>query len=383
LFLSVVNLHANQGTGNGFTALKSVFGDSAPTESAFSQMRSKVSWSFFESVFTQSAKDFCQTLRPTYKGYFLTAVDGDQYLLERTKDALICGFKGQKCGNNRETYGLKMYLTLATCMISGAPIAITIGQNQHELKSGIESTMKCLRLFNVDAYDKVHSSRQIFTYDRLYLSSELIAVHTEQSTHFIARCKTGSTFSEIVEFVKSGLDCSIVEINGVKLKLIRATHKTSTYYYATNILDETIDNEAIGWMYLRRWESEVVNCHGVKILGIERFHSKKINGIFQEIYSAFWTLLVAKSNREHVKKTKEDFDKKFYRRQNTKRVCSVIFENVSLILNGMVADLCIKIEEISDKFTRKIQRLSRNCIRERKYMRQKKYPQRKAIEISP
>jgi hypothetical protein len=377
-----VNLHANQGTGSAFSALNSVFGDSAPTESAFCQMRNSVSWKYFEHIFDHTAKAFCEKSRPSFKGYFLTAIDGDQYLLERTKDILSNGFKGQKCGKNTETFGLKMYLTIATCMITGAPLAITTGQCSNELKSGIGTTRKVLSLCKTESSNVSKAIQNIFCYDRLYFGRNIIDLHKEMKTYFIARCKIGGTFSEVKEFINSGKCSEVVVISGMKIKLIKATHKKTDYFYATNNFDSNSDDDNISWIYLRRWESETLNCHGTKTLGIERFHSKKTNGILQEIYSSLWALLISKSNRVHVKQTKEDFDKISYRRQNTKRIYSTLTNNIFLLLREKTIELINKIDNIASKYTRVVQRLSRTYPRIRKYRRQKNYPQEKPVETS-
>jgi hypothetical protein len=269
LFLTVVNLHANAGTGSASTALNMVFGDAAPTESAFSQMREKVSYSYFESVFNRTAANFFENLRPAYKGYYLTSVDGDQYLVARSQDALSHGFKGQKCGKNLETVGLKMYLTLATCMISGAPLAITTSEKPNELVSGIETTRKVAMNHELILPNKIDPKKQIFCYDRLYFGRDLIDLHRNLCTYFVARCKIGGTFSEVKEFVKSNQAFSDIELFGMKIRLIKARHKDTDFYYATNNFDKDIDNESVSWIYLRRWQSETTNCHAAKTLGIE------------------------------------------------------------------------------------------------------------------
>jgi hypothetical protein len=377
-----MNLHANAGNGSASTALNMVFGDSAPSASAFSQMRKKVSFKYFESVFNRTAATFCENLRPTHKGYYLTSVDGDQYLIERTQDALSLGFKGQKCGSSVETFGLKIYLTLATCMISGAPLAITTSTNQNELVSGIETTEKVATNHGLILRNKTEPEKQIFCYDRLYFGRALIDLHRNLGTYFVARCKTGGTFSEVKEFVKSNQELAVIELFGMKIRLIKARHKDSDFYYATNNFDKNIDNEAISWIYLRRWQSETTNSHAAKILGIERFHTRKINGILQEIYSSFWALLISKSNKVNVKQTREDFDKKSYRRQNCKEVLGTLTKNTKLLIEGIEDEIFNRIELTAKNTTRLVNRLSRSYPRIRKYQRQKKYPQQKPIEIS-
>jgi hypothetical protein len=156
-------------------------------------MRNKVSFEYFESVFKHTAKAFCQNLRCTYKGYHLTAIDGDQLLIERMLDAISLGYRGQKCGKNLETFGMKMYLTLAVDMISGAPLAITTDSNQNELRSGLESTKKVISLYNVGSIDNHSKSKHIFTYDRLYFCRDFIELH-EQSYWVYCQMQTKWNF---------------------------------------------------------------------------------------------------------------------------------------------------------------------------------------------
>jgi hypothetical protein len=74
-------------------------------------MRNKVSYQLFKSVFNNTAKAFCQKLKPNYKGYFLTSIDRDQCLLERTEDTIKEGYTSKKCGEKLENIGMKMYLS--------------------------------------------------------------------------------------------------------------------------------------------------------------------------------------------------------------------------------------------------------------------------------
>lgn len=347
-------------------------------------MRNKVSWEYFEFVFNQSSSAFCQKLRSTYKGYYLTAIDGDQYTIERNLHTTNEGYKGQKCGKNKETFGLKMFLTIAVDMISGSPLAITASENSDELTSGLQTTTKVLNRHNHEKEGivvKKSLEKHIFTYDRLYFCGKLIELHKQNQTNFIVRCKRNGTFSEVSNFVNSGKSEELVEINGMKIRILKAIHEETAFYYATNILDENISIEQISWIYLRRWESETTNCHGVKTIGIEKFHTNKINGMKQEIFASFWTLLISKSNKINMKQTKEDFDKKMYRRQNTKRVYNKILDNLVTLFGDRKNYILNKIESLAQKTTRIIKRISRRYERMRKYQRQKKYPQQKALEI--
>lgn len=73
-------------------------------------------------------------------------------------------------------------------MISGAPLSIKTGSTQNELKSGLESTRKSHQHFNIDNVPNYTNNKHIFRYDRLCFCKELIELHTQQETYFIARC---------------------------------------------------------------------------------------------------------------------------------------------------------------------------------------------------
>ena len=377
----MVQLHANQSTGCAEEALNKVFLTKPPSGSAFSQARDRVSWRYFEWVFEHTATHFCEKNRPLFKGYYLTAIDGDQYLIERNKHTLNAGYSGQKCGKNHESYGLKMYLAFGIDMISGAPLGISISTNPNELALGLESTKKIHKLqslFNKSGLDTI---KHIFTYDRLYFCRDLIDLHKFQRTGFVVRCKKNGTFSEIKDFIESGKKEVTTEINSIKIKLIKAMHKNTTYYYATNIFDEEMTNDDISWIYLRRWEIETTNSHGVNIAKIEHFHSIKPNGIIQEIFASFWAILITKTNRVHLQQTKEDFRQQTYRRQNSKRVYNELLNNLTDLFSDKSNKILDQICELAKLTTRKITRLGRVFERIRSYRRNKKYRYRQAVPI--
>ena len=361
--------------------MESVFGENAPTGSAFSQMRDRVSWAFFERTFSDSVIKFCNNVRTHFKGYYLNAVDGDQYLIERNKFTIAEGYKGHKCGKNLESYGLKMYVAIGIDMISGCPLAITMATMPNELKLGLETTKKIYELHTQKNYAIVSTQKHIFTYDRLYFCTEFIELHASLSTYFVVRCKLNGTFSEVKKFIESGKDEDIIFIKSIKIKLIKAQYNDTTFYYATNIFDDNLNNEDISWLYLRRWEVETTNSNIVNITNIEKFHSKKPNSMKQEIFASLWALLITKTNSTHIKQSTEDFRKQSYRRQNSKRVYTVLLQNLTDSFFHNSSSIFDKLCKIAAATTRKILRLSRKYARTRKYRRHKKYPYEKAVPI--
>ena len=379
LFLSVAKLHDNCSTGCAEDAMAEVFAEETPTGSALSQMRELISCTFFRDTFQQSAKAFCNKLRPAWKGFYISAVDGDQYGLPRNTDTVGAGYRGQSCGLNLETYGLKMYLALGCDVITGVPLAIVPSQTANELTCGINVTREIYNTQGIYGRDKSLASNQLFLYDRLYLCRDLLDTHRELGTSFIVRCKKGGTFLEVVSFWNSTDSETICEIGGHKVRLVKVTRNDEVFVYATNVMSEKLTSEEVDWLYFRRWEIETTNAHGAKTLVLEVFHTRKANGILQEIFAGFWSLLVSKCACGDFKKQKEEFGGKMYHRSNLKRVRNVVMRNIKQIFSRLTKKLCEAIIEIVESTTRKRERLSRSAPRMRRYKRLKKYETAKPV----
>ena len=367
-------MHDHSGAGAAEDALNGVFGASAPTGSALSQMRTLVSWEFFKDTFMSSVSSFCGKIRPTWKSFYITAVDGDQFNLPRNENTLSLGYKGVVCGIDVESFGLKMYSTMACDAITGAPITIKTSESLDELHSGIATTKEAFSLQMASGSKNIRPELNLFLYDRLYMCSDLLDTHQELGSRYVVRCKTSGTFSEIVDFCKSSEVDSVYEIRGHKVRLIKATHNGVEYIYATNIFLDILTLEEISWLYFKRWEIETTNRYVTVTLGLERFHSNKVNGIMQEIYASLWTLLMAKCAGKNIKNSAEGFAKRQYARQNTKRIRQFIMDNVVAIFNKYCREVFLQLELLCDKTTRTTERLKRSYPRMRKYIGQKEYP---------
>lgn len=380
LFLSVAKLHDNCSTGCAEDAMAEVFANETPTGSALTQMRELVSWKFFRDAFLQSAKAFCRKFRPSWKGFYISAVDGDQYGLPRNSDTIASGYKGQSCGLNLETYGLKMYVALGCDVITGVPLALVPSSTANEMTCGIAVTREICKIQNGKVRPKSSNVDQLFLYDRLYLCTELLELHAELGTSFIARCKKGGTFLDVVSFWNSTDSEAICQIGKHKVRLVKAIHNEETFVYATNVMSKKLTSEEVDWLYFRRWEIETTNAHGAKTVVLETFHTRKANGILQEIFAGFWSLLVSKCVCGNFKEQSEEFGGKMYHRPNLKRVRNIVMKNIKQIFSRLTRKLCDEIIKIIESTTRKRERLSRSAPRMRKYKRLKKYETAKPVE---
>lgn len=356
-----------------------VFPKSAPTGSALSQMRDLVSWTFFRDTFRQSVRAFCKNLRPSWRGFYLTAVDGDQYCIPRNDDTVSAGYKGQSCGINLETYGMKMYVALGCDVITGAPLALVPHENANELQCGIRVTREVYDAQKQKKRSKFNSNSHLFIYDRLYLCGELLELHAEFGTSFVVRCKRGGTFLEVISFWNSTETERICEINGHSIRLVRAIHNGEVYVYATNVRLDRLGSDSIAWLYLRRWEIETTNSYGAQILVLEKFHTHKSNGILQEIFASLWSLLLAKCACGNFKAQSEEFAQKIYHRANLKRLRNVVMKNIRQIFSRITMKLLQTIEDMIKSTTRTRERLSRKAPRMRRYKRLKKYATAKPV----
>ena len=375
-------MHDHSGGGAAEDALNGVFGASAPTGSALSQMRGLVSWEFFKDTFMSSVSSFCGKIRPTWKFFYITAIDGDQFNLPRNENTLSLGYKGVPCGIAIESYGLKMYSTMACDAITGAPITIKTSELLDELHSGIDTNRESFSIQMASRSTEIKPELNLFLYDRLYMCLSLLDTHNELRSKFVVRRKTSGTFSEINDFCKSNEVDSVCEIRGHKVRLIKATRYEVEYIYGTNIFSGTLTREEVSWLYFKRWEIETTNRYVTVILGLEHFHSQNVNGIKQEIYASLWTLLIAKCAGKNIKNSAEGFAGRLYSRQNTKRVRQFIMDNVVDIFNKYKQEIILQLELLCEKTTRTAERLKRSYPRMRKYIGQKEYPTAGALPRS-
>jgi hypothetical protein len=255
--------------GEGYTiSLDRAFDDilpdkTPPTKSALSQFRQSINFSFFEDQFSSIVVGWHQD-RPKWKGLYFTAVDGDNVCLPCSDEVLEAG------------YYPVAYYSCATDVITGTPLAATFSNKNDEIGAASDLMMKCVDIEST-----------VFVYDRLYLSKELLDLHSDnQSGHFIARCKLGGTFTEVSEFAESGLDKDLAIIEGQEVRLIRFRHENSSddMIFASN-LPRKFTSDDIGRLYSYRWGSETGNRDKTSTMQMEQFHSKSVNEILQEFYS--------------------------------------------------------------------------------------------------
>ncbi|MCP4976685.1 MAG: transposase [Maribacter sp.] len=309
----------NEGYGCALNSSFDVFGKllNKATSSAFTQIRKRVSFVFIKNQFLNMTERY-EKIRPTFKGMYIYSVDGDQYNLPRTRSLMLTGFCGYPVTKTEETHLLKMYSVLAIDPITGVPLFFEYSHSNDEIGLAI----KMIKSF-------AQGSLGIF--DRLYLSKRLLDCYHNSGKFFLCRCKTSSTFKEIVQFCESNLREQIVTIENQVIRLVKAANpKTGEdMILATNLLDKVnVSIQELNYLYFRRWESEIVNKDMTDTQKLEQFHSTSLNGILQEIFMHFWIMAFTKMEIAEQIHPEKDFCQVGYVKSNFKECLDFVIKNI-------------------------------------------------------
>jgi len=151
-------------------------------------------------------------------------------------------------------------------------------------------------------------------FDRGYPSYAFIQALLQQPRYFLMRCPAQSTFLAVDAFVRSGLKDGFIwlmpsgtfkrgltkaerkTLQPIKLRIILLTHPDGTVsVLLTNLFDkQTFSCQSIIDLYYRRWTIE--NHYRDEKVGfeVERFHSKTVNGVQQELFAILIVCVIAR-----------------------------------------------------------------------------------------
>jgi Transposase DDE domain len=293
-----------------------------PTDSAFSQFRATVSYIFFKNLFEKMISVIAIGNRlPTWNGLRFYGVDGDVYSMNRTDELVQAGYSGQQCSTDRETYLLKMYVTLKTCLISGATLGVHYSQISDEIGGAVEL------LANAGPKD-------VFIVDRLYFSERFISAVTSKGCYYICRLRVGFN-NKTKEFVQSGKNQDYIEMYGTKVRIVKIDiSEHDCIVLATNLPSNMISVDQLGELYTRRWGSESANKDTTSNHSLDHFHSRKLNGILQEIYAMCIFRLIRGMVVSQCTDLSYDFLNIEYRRPNFKEVARNLLPGLATLIVG-------------------------------------------------
>lgn len=361
LFTALVSLIAGTNNEGYLFALKKIsnfFGITAPVKSALSQYRQKISFLFFKNIFDTIIKNFYQDMK-TYKGYHIVGFDGDDLNLPPTQDILEQGYRGYKIDNEHETHYLKMYLVKCVDLLSNVVLDFRQSQKNDEIDLAIQMLPELPK-------------KTIALYDRLYFSGKMINSHIMSGVLFIARCKKGSTFKEVVEFYNSNKRRSFfyyydekigknIKINLIKIKNPK---NNENIVIATNIDVSDWTNKELTNLYTLRWDCETNNRDSTSTLKLDQWHSKFFNGIMQEIYVHLVMMNITKILIYQEEGYKIDIEQNETRKSNFKFIFYVIFDLIPNIVKNKLSTVMEEIKSEIKKTIEKRKRLSRTYPRQ-------------------
>jgi hypothetical protein len=268
--------------------------------SALTKARTKVPWEVFEELLHESTRlaydVWPDDPRYTWHGMSVYAIDGSKYSLPAT-EALREAFDPE---SGLEHSGKGHY---PQCLVSTAydvfrrfPVARTVvgipeACEREEAKALIQHL----------------PSGQLLCFDQGYPSYEFIRyVNGAYEGKYIFRCPASSTFKAVEKFMESEKEEDIIwidpsskylskvdisereDLKPIPLRIIKLRSPDGEVsVLLTNLfeMDEYPKEEIIG-LYFRRWEVENYYRDEKVTLEVERFHSRTVNGIMQELMAA-------------------------------------------------------------------------------------------------
>jgi hypothetical protein len=272
--------------GEGYThALMKVWNgklgiENMPDKSALCRMRERISWLFFKDQFVKLIKR-ADTHRKAYLGLKIYAIDGQMLTLPRSAEIIEAGFTGRAVSKYRESYMPRGFLTHAYDVITGVSKDFRFTNRLNEQQDAQEMIPKL-------------EVASLTIYDRLYFCTKLIKAHYDRGNHFLFRCRRNAC-KEIQEFyndAKKSKTKTFLLRGKYEVHLIRIpNYKTKQDdVFATSLNPALLRANIIKKLYRLRWEIETSFLELTGITKAEQWHSKSVNGIYQEIYARFWLI---------------------------------------------------------------------------------------------
>ena len=321
-----------------------------PTKSALSQFRKRIDFSFFrDEVYKLNQKG--ATKQKTWNGRRLYAADGIQFTLPRSVDIIANDYSGRKISKYRESYMPKMFAVGVVDVLSG----IVKDFREHPTLNEPGDAMSMIP-------DLEEGSLTI--YDRLYASKALVKVHANSRNHFLFRLRK-SVCKEMRVIFKGRKKRRRVEVEGVAVELFKIKNpKTGKYdHFATSLPTNEVDDEVVRNLYSLRWEVENTFRDFTKTIKLEQWHSKKINGIRQELWVAIWVYNFVKMKILNHFDPSEKAMEVEYSKPNFKLIFGWITSQLPKVLKGLRGFKKMLVELI-DRSMEKRKRHSRSYPRE-------------------
>lgn len=277
--------------------------------SSVSKARSKVPWQIFPDILAD-AVHLAYQLWPQndsqylWHGMSVYALDGSKYNLPSNDEIRQTFDPHSGLHNDGKGHYPQCLVSTLYDVFRRLPIARTVvGNNSCEREQ-----MKELLPFVPE--------KSVWMFDRGYPSYEsILYLQQNYSGYFLFRSPGTSTFPAVEAFVKSGKKEAIIwltpsntfkrkvsvekrrKLKVIKIRIIRLVSPDGTVsVLLTNLFgkkqyacDEIIE------LYFRRWEVESYYRDEKVTLEIEKFHSKTVNGILQELHAVMIMSVISRT----------------------------------------------------------------------------------------
>lgn len=342
-FLSI--LHLAIGTNhNGYdTALMKAWKNcsqglkQAPRRSSLSEYREKISFQFFKDFWEKDLQTELNICRRKLRGFYVYAIDGDDFDLPASEDIIANGYRGYPIGKDKETHYPKMYTVQALDIVNGIVKDFSFSTEKHEVQMARQMAKK-LETKSIAIYDRLHSG---------YLTAK---GHVDAENYFLIRIKDQAPKNniEIKKFCQSKgkkskwidltpgtpLQNKEPDLPSLRTRLVKIKNPRTKkmIVFMTNLKEEQFLDDELGILYQRRWEVET-NFRDLTstALKMNQWHSKKLNGILQEIYATLW---LVNQVRIQVRIKIKNWLNHRYEKANFKHCVQLVCENLDLLVAG-------------------------------------------------
>jgi IS4 transposase len=387
LFFSILRLATSTNEEGFHHALQQTWNDhdfeikNVPSKSSLSEVRDKVSFEFFKDIFQEDLSKR-EEKRKTFRGFHIYAVDGDDLNLPASPAILDSGYRGYPYAKKFETHYPKMYTVIAYDILNGLVRNFSHSNKYREYRSAVDMV-------------KTFEKNSITIYDRLYCGHPLFKEHITNGSYFIVRAKdNGVTSSRALKgFYSSGKSDMWVSwyrhlANGqdearVRLVKIKSPKTGKEIVFATNLEKHLFSKKEIYELYKKRWEIETTFRDLTSTMKQGQWHSKKINGILQEIYALFWFVNNVKSQMNAFQEPDSPLMHGKYKKSNFKLCANLVIRNLNLFISQRFKELLELLEfwffralESRKHYARSYPRIIKG--KERKHPAHSKVPRRPA-----
>lgn len=268
--------------------------------SSVTKARQKIPWEVFRDILRDSVNTAYEIWpeddrRFLWHGMSVFATDGSKYNLPATKEIRKCFDPDSGLETNGKGHYPQCLVSTVYDVFRRLPVARTVtgnnGSEREEMKNLLPSV----------------PAGSVWMFDRGYPSYEtLLFLNDNYSGHWLFRCPGNGTFPAVEKFVKSGKDDDIIyitpsdkfksrvsiserkKLRPLKVRVIRLDSPDGT---VSVLLTDLFGRSRFGCseireLYFRRWRVEEYYRDEKVIMGIEKFHSRNVNGILQEFYAA-------------------------------------------------------------------------------------------------